>query len=43
MSIGISVEDMEADFPVRIDGRKRNLDIAIFHHGQEHFPIEVSG
>ncbi|HLV97067.1 MAG TPA: N-6 DNA methylase [Ktedonobacterales bacterium] len=39
---GISVEDMEADFPVRIDGRKRNLDIAIFHHGQEHFPIEVS-
>lgn len=32
----ISVEDMEADFPVKVDGRRKRLDIAIFAHGFEH-------
>src|SRR5690606_31050503 len=27
---GISVDDMEADFPVTVDGRRRRVDIAIF-------------
>src|SRR5262249_53969503 len=33
---GISVEDMEGDFPARIEGRRKKLDIAIFHHRQRH-------
>lgn len=33
---GISVEDMEGDFPARIEGRRKKLDIAIFHRGQPH-------
>src|SRR5918996_6343062 len=33
---GISVEDMEPDFPIRVNGRRKRLDIAIFHHGQAH-------
>jgi len=33
---GISVEDMEADFPTRIAGRRRNVDIAVFSHGKPH-------
>jgi len=39
---GISVEDMEPDFPVRIHGRRKRLDIAIFHHRQEHAPEHLS-
>ena len=39
---GISVEDMEPDFPVRIHGRRKRLDIAIFHHSQEHAPEHLS-
>jgi type I restriction enzyme M protein len=39
---GISVEDMEPDFPVRINGRRKRLDIAIFHHGKEHDPEHLS-
>lgn len=33
---GISVEDMAADFPIRVAGRRRNVDIAIFSHGKPH-------
>lgn len=33
---GISVEDMAADFPVSISGKRKKLDIAIFHHDEEH-------
>lgn len=33
---GISVEDMEADFAVKAGGRKKKLDIAIFHRGASH-------
>jgi len=39
---GISVEDMEADFSVRIAGRRKNIDIAIFHHGHERDPNYMS-
>src|SRR5262245_1987611 len=28
---GISYEDMEADFPATIDGKRRRIDIGIFH------------
>lgn len=33
---GISVEDMEADFSVSINGKRKKLDIAIFHHESPH-------
>lgn len=33
---GISVEDMAADFPVSVNGKRKKLDIAIFHHNEEH-------
>ncbi|HSP14487.1 MAG TPA: N-6 DNA methylase [Thermoanaerobaculia bacterium] len=33
---GISVEDMEADFAVSVQGRRRRVDIAIFSPGQPH-------
>ena len=39
---GISVEDMEADFPVKIDGKRKKLDIAIFHHDSDHQPENIS-
>lgn len=35
---GISVDDMEADFPVTADGRRRRVDIAIFSTDHEHTP-----
>jgi type I restriction enzyme M protein len=33
---GLSVDDMEADFPVKAGGKRRKIDIAIFHHDQPH-------
>jgi type I restriction enzyme M protein len=33
---GISVEDMGADFPVSVGGRRRRVDIAIFRTGLPH-------
>lgn len=39
---GISVEDMAADFPVSISGKRKKLDIAIFHHDQEHTVQNIS-
>ena len=38
---GISVEDMAADFPVRIGGRRRRVDIAIFAAGESHMPENI--
>ena len=35
---GISAEDMQADFPVKVGGRSRRSDIAIFTHGKPHEP-----
>lgn len=33
---GISVDDMEPDFKVKIDGRNKKVDIAVFEFGAEH-------
>ena len=33
---GISVEDMAADLPVRVGGRRRRVDVAIFASGETH-------
>ncbi len=38
----ISVEDMEADFPVTADGKRKKLDIAIFRHGCAHTAEHLS-
>ena len=35
---GISVDDMEADFSVRVGGRRRRVDVAIFASGEPHTP-----
>lgn len=39
---GISADDMEIDFPVRVAGKRKKLDIAIFHHSQEHLQTKLS-
>src|SRR5438094_858587 len=39
---GLSVDDMEVDFPAKIGGRKRKVDIAIFHHDQPHQSENIS-
>ena len=39
---GMSLEDMEIDFAVPIDGRRKKIDIAIFHHDQEHNAFNIS-
>jgi len=39
---GILTEDMQADFPVRVNGRRKTVDIAIFHHGHEHTVLNMS-
>src|SRR5258708_12823506 len=33
---GIPMEDIEIEFPVRIGGKLKKLDIVIFNHGQAH-------
>ena len=38
---GISVDDMAADFPVSVGGRRRRVDIAIFAAGAAHEPENV--
>ena len=38
---GISVEDMAADFPVSVGGRRRRVDIAILGVGEAHEPENV--
>lgn len=35
---GISVDDMVPDFKIKIDGRRKSIDIAIFEHGSEKRP-----
>ena len=39
---GISYEDMDLDFPVAVDGRRKKVDIAIFHHDKEHLEENIS-
>ena len=38
---GISVDDMAANFPVRVGGRRRRVDIAIFAPGEPHRPENI--
>lgn len=38
---GISPTDMEADFSISIEGKKRKIDIAIFNEGSEHEPQQL--
>ena len=38
---GISVDDMAADFPVRVGGRRRRVDIVIFAAGEIHAPENI--
>ncbi|MEM8502401.1 MAG: N-6 DNA methylase [Cyanobacteria bacterium P01_D01_bin.1] len=33
---GISVDDMVPDFPIKVEGRKKKVSIAIFRHDKEH-------
>jgi type I restriction enzyme M protein len=39
---GLSVDDMEGDFTVKVSGKKRKIDIAIFHHDKPHLPENIS-
>ena len=38
---GISVDDMSADFPALVGGRRRRVDIAIFATGESHTPENI--
>ncbi|WP_437726730.1 methylation-associated defense system DNA methyltransferase MAD2 [Sorangium sp. So ce861] len=38
---GLSVEDMQPDFKVKVDGSNKKIDIAIFEPGTEHIPENV--
>ncbi|XXT21727.1 N-6 DNA methylase [Sorangium sp. So ce429] len=38
---GISVDDMDPDFKVKVDGSNKKIDIAIFAPGSEHTPDNV--
>jgi type I restriction enzyme M protein len=38
---GISVDDMEPDFKVKVDGSNKKIDIAIFEAGSTHTPEHV--
>lgn len=39
---GISYDDMQLDFPVKVNGRRKRIDIAIFHHQEEHVEANLS-
>ncbi len=38
---GMSVDDMEPDFKIKVDGSNKKIDIAIFEPGAEHTPENV--
>lgn len=38
---GISAEDMQLDFKVKIGGKQNKIDIAIFEHGADHVPENI--
>ena len=38
---GISAEDMALDVKVKIGGKQKKIDIAIFEHGAEHLPENI--
>ena len=33
---GISAEDMDLDVPIKVDGKRKKIDIAIYEHGKPH-------
>ena len=33
---------MEADFPVKVDGKRKKVDIAIFEAGKKYLPENIS-
>lgn len=39
---GVSSEALETDYPITIDGRRRKIDIAIFHEGKPHTEQYIS-
>ena len=39
---GIPLEDIAIEFPVRIRGKQKKLDIVIFNHGQEHLETSLN-
>lgn len=38
---GIDVNDMALDVPIKVGGRRKKIDIAIFAHGEEHVPENI--
>lgn len=38
---GLSAEDMALDVPMKVDGKRKKIDIAIYEHGAEHLPENI--
>jgi type I restriction enzyme M protein len=38
---GLSAEDMVLDVPIKVDGKRKKIDIAIYEHGAEHLPENI--
>jgi type I restriction enzyme M protein len=38
---GLSAEDMALDVPIKVDGKRKKIDIAIYEHGEEHLPENI--
>lgn len=38
---GLSAEDMALDVPIKVDGKRKKIDIAIYEHGKEHLPENI--
>jgi type I restriction enzyme M protein len=38
---GLSAEDMALDVPIKVDGKRKKIDIAIYEHGTEHLPENI--
>lgn len=38
---GLSAEDMALDVPIKVDGKRKKIDIAIYEHGAEHLPENI--
>ncbi|MFA0181324.1 N-6 DNA methylase [Vibrio cyclitrophicus] len=38
---GLSAEDMALDVPIKVAGKRKKIDIAIYEHGAEHLPENI--
>jgi len=38
---GLSAEDMDLDVPIKVAGKRKKIDIAIYEHGKEHLPEHI--